>query len=158
MAWLYIDLSVLSDGKIDTTNAKVTIGLSPNLPANTFIPGTYIDGQGATCTVVTTVLQGGRTEAALSCSGDFGYTFQANWVTGIILGHPYELDLRAAGIDKLSSYTNYSWGKVANSSYGWWGCMDANDIVSARQIGNTLAIGGYNTANLKKCGVNLTKK
>lgn len=156
---LTIDLNILDDGKIDTVAASIKAALSPNFAANKFIAGTYVDGLGATCTVVTTVLQGGRTEAAMSCKHTNGHTIQANWVTGLIKGHPFELELKAAKIDLIPAYSNYSWGKVANSTTSfWWGCMGANEILSARQNGTTLSLGGYNSSNQQACGVNLTKK
>ncbi|BBL74602.1 hypothetical protein [Methylomagnum ishizawai] len=157
---LTIDLNVLDDGTVDTTSATITSSSPLPVLSNKFIAGTYTDGQGATCTVVTTVLQGGRTQAAFSCKTSNGYTLQATWVTGLIPGHPFELDLKAAGIDKLGSYSNFSWGKVSNTTNNgdWWGCMSPNDIISASQVGNTLSIGGYQNGNTQKCGVNLTKK
>jgi hypothetical protein len=108
--------------------------------------------------VVTTVLLGGRTEVAFSCKNTGGGIFQANWVTGLIPGHPFELDLKAAGINTISAYSNYSWGKSANGNNYWWGCISPNQIISARQIGGTLAIGGYGNDKIQDCGVNLTKK
>lgn len=155
---LTINLNVLNDGTIDTVAANIDTVLSLNFSANKFIAGTYIDGLGSTCTLVTTVLQGGRTEAAFSCKHTNGHSLQANWVTGLVPGHPFELSLKAAGINLIPAYSNYSWGKVANSSTTWWGCMNANEIISARQIGNTLALGGYDLSNKQNCGVNLTKK
>nr|VFK19325.1 MAG: hypothetical protein BECKLFY1418C_GA0070996_105618 [Candidatus Kentron sp. LFY] len=155
---LTIELDVSNDGTIGATAAINTV-VSPNFAANKFIAGTYEEGS-ATCTVATTVLQGGRMEAALSCiGGSFGSKLEANWVTGLIPGHPFELDLKAAGIDKLASYSDYSWGKVANTGNDnrWWGCMLRNDIISARQVGENLIIGGYKDSNTQQCGANLAK-
>ena len=153
-----VDLNVLADGKIDSTKATISSVLSPNFAANKFIPGTYTDGQYATCTITTTVLQGGRTEAAMSCKNTDGDVLQANWITGLIPGHPFELSLKDAAIDKIPGYSNYSWGKIANA-YSFWNCTSFdNEIISARQIGNTLSIGNYKSDNQQDCGVNLTKK
>jgi hypothetical protein len=151
-----IGLNILNNGRVDATDVTVNSSPTPASASNKFIPGTYTDGAGNICTVVTNTLPGGRLEAALSCKQDNGAVIQANWVTGLIRAHPFELDLKAASIDKIP-YTSYSWGKVANGN-NWWGCMHANDIVSARQIGNTLAVGGYDLQNKQMCGVNLTKK
>jgi hypothetical protein len=156
---LTIGLNVLADGKIDTSAATITSVLSPNYDANKFIAGTYVDAYGTRCTVVTTVLQGGRTEASFSCKTTDNHVFQANWVTGLIPGHPFELELRDASIQSISGYGNYSWGKIANSDSWWWGGQYApSGIISARQIGNTLAIGLYGDDNVQDSGVNLTKQ
>jgi hypothetical protein len=156
---LSVDLNVLSNGKINPVSAVIKSALSPNTLSNKFIPGIYSDGNGATCTVVTAVLQGGRTEAAMSCKYANGYNLQANWITGLIPGHPFELDLKTAKINLVPAYSNYSWGKVANSTnFYFWGCIIANGILSVRQIGNTLSLGGYGAGNKQLCGVNMTKK
>nr|VFK17796.1 MAG: hypothetical protein BECKLPF1236B_GA0070989_11255 [Candidatus Kentron sp. LPFa] len=155
---LTIELDVSNDGAIGAT-ATIDTVVSPNFAANKFIAGTYEDGYGATCTVATTVLQGGRMEAILSCKSAAKNKFQANWITGLIPGHPFEPDLKAAGIDKLASYSNYSWGKIGNlTNYEWWGCMHTNEIISALQVGEVITIGDYKDSNTQKCGVNLTKK
>nr|VFK59814.1 MAG: hypothetical protein BECKUNK1418G_GA0071005_10098 [Candidatus Kentron sp. UNK]VFK70111.1 MAG: hypothetical protein BECKUNK1418H_GA0071006_10248 [Candidatus Kentron sp. UNK] len=156
---LTIELDVSNDGAIGAAAAINTV-VSPNFAANKFIAGTYEDGNLATCTVATTILQGGRMEAALSCGGGGGSRLQASWITGLIPGHPFELDLKAAGIDKLASYSNYSWGKIGNIPYGerWWGCMRPDEIISATQVGEVITIGDYKDSNTQKCSVNLTKK
>jgi hypothetical protein len=157
---LSVDLSILSNGKINPVSAVIKSALSPNTLSNKFIPGIYSDGQGNSCTVATTILDGGRTEAAMSCkNANNANILQANWITGLIPGHPFELDLKTASINLIPGYSNYSWGKVANSVYSnQWGCMQGNKILSARQIGNTLSLGGYETGNKLLCGVNMTKK
>lgn len=154
-----VDLTILEDGSVDTNGASVKAIRSKNFASNKFIAGTYKDNFGATCTVVTNVLKGGRTEASISCVNGSA-SFQANWFTGGVSGHPFELELTAAGVDQLGSFDQFSWGKVGNTAFGndWWGCMDANDILSARQIGSTLAIGGYEKGNVQNCGVNLIKQ
>jgi len=155
---LTIELDVSNDGTIGATAAIDTM-VSPNFAADKFIAGTYEDGGSVTCTVATTVLQGGRMEAVLSCKSVAGDKFQASWITGLIPGHPFEPDLKAAGIDKLASYSNYSWGKIGNvSTVGdWWDCMNLNGIISALQVGEVITIGDYEDSNTQKCSVNLTK-
>jgi hypothetical protein len=152
---LTLNLNVLNNGTIDTTAITASTQVA-NSPSNKFIPGIYVDGIGNTCTVVTALLLGGRTEVAISCSYST-YKLQANWVTGLIPGHPFEQELKTAGINTLPYYSNYSWGKIAYNYGLWWGCMTQNEIISARQLGNTLSIGGFDTANIQKCGVNLVK-
>ncbi len=158
---LTIDLNVLNDGTIDTVAADINAVLSPTVSSLKFISGNYSDGSGTACTVATSTLQGGRMEVSLSCKRGSSYYIQAGAVSGLIAGHPFELDLKAAGIDKIPGYGNYAWGKIAtayNNGYSWWDCMGTNDIISARQVGNTIAISGYDTGNTLKCGVVLTKK
>lgn len=156
---LTINLNVLDNGKINTRKAKITTALSPNVNSNKFIQGTYVDANGIKCTLTTTVLPGGRSQAAMTCIAPNSASIQMTWVTGPIAGHPFELALKAAGIDKLTSQNDYSWGKIANEDgSNWWGCMNPNDLISATQIGKTLAIGGYRNGNQQACGVNMTKK
>ncbi len=64
---LTINLNVAADGKFGTTAASIVSALSPTVLANQFIAGTYIDNMGATCTLSTSVLNGGRTEVSLTC-------------------------------------------------------------------------------------------
>lgn len=157
---LVINLSVLDDGKIATSASSITPTLSPSVLSNQFVPGTYTDNQGTTCIVNTSVLNGGRVEVALSCK-ESSYIFTANWASGAIGGHPLELDLVQTGIDKIPGYGNYSWGKVgATSNVSWWDCFysGGGDIISARQVGNTLSVYNYRTDNMVNCGINLIKQ
>ncbi len=158
---LTINLTVGSDGKFGTT-AAATSTLSPTTLSNQFVAGTYTDNKGTnakTCTVSTSVLNGGRIEVALSCKTPNDFIFSAAWATGIISGHPFELDLKAAGIDKIPGYQNYSWGKTSYPEGGsWWSCFSANDIISARQVGNTLSLTNYKADNIADCGITLIRQ
>jgi hypothetical protein len=133
---------------------------NPKAPSNKFIDGTYIDNEGLTCTLDTSDLSDGRVEAAISCLDKNGKRiFPATWVTGVIPGHLFELDLKNAGIDKISGHTNYSWGKVGSiNHYSVWGCFNTNHIISARQIRKTLSLTNYQSGNKALCAINLTKK
>jgi hypothetical protein len=125
--------------------------------SNRFIDGTYTDNNGSICTLETSELNDGRTEAALSCLKDGKPSLSATWATGQISGHPFELDLKAAGIDKISGYKNYSWGKVGNGN-GGLNCFSTSYIMSARQVRKTLSLSSYRNINTVNCGVNLIKK
>jgi hypothetical protein len=160
---LTIKFVVTSEGKFKTP----TLGssLSPDVFSDEFVPGTYFsessDGYGsATCTVTVGVLKGGRMEVALACkSSQYSHSFSGSAVSGPIAGHPYQLDLLAAGIDKISGNGNSSWGKVGynfnGASLPWWGCLNTGDVISARQAGNTIVLSGYDNGNIQKCGVSL---
>ncbi len=159
-----LDLSLNSTtGK--PIKASVISTSSPNVYSNEFIPGTYTGGSegyycgDVTCTITTSVLNGGRMEVALSCQDtNCGYTFSGSAVSGLIPGHPFELDLVAAGIDKITGYQQYSWGKVAYSYATWWSCIDTGDVISATQVGNTIVLSGYDKGNVQKCGITLVKQ
>ena len=152
---LTIPLTVGTDGKIGGT-ASVKSVLSPTVLSNEFVAGSYTDNSDITCTVSTSILQGGRQEVVLTCKDTYrGSNFYASWATGPLSGHPFELDLRADGIDKIPGYQNYAWGKVGNA-FEWWDCFYTNRIVSARQVGATIALSCYD-GNTVDCGVNLTK-
>lgn len=159
----YFDFSatfnVLDGGQIDTTTSTIVSKLSPNFAANTFVPGTYKTNNGdTTCTLGTTVLNGGRMQATLNCIKGVS-DININWISGSIPGHPFELDLLAANIDDIPAYQNFTWGKVilSDNSY-WFGCMSTTDIVSATQIGGTIQLLGYNQSNTQACGDTLFKQ
>jgi hypothetical protein len=160
----YYDVTVtfklLPDGRIDTTSATIGSVLSPDFATNKFIPGTYKDAGGNVCTVAVSTLNGGRGQSVMTCRTTNGYTLSASWITGLIPGHPFELDLRAAAIDKIPGYQNFAWGKVGSTSYGhdWWRCMSPTNILSATQVGNVIYLSGYDNSNIQKCGVTLTKQ
>jgi hypothetical protein len=131
---------------------------TPKTPSNKFIDGTYVDNQGITCTLDTSELSDGRIEAALTClTKESTSHLSATWATGRIPGHPFELDLKAAGIDKIPGYANYSWGKIGTGSYALR-CFYTNQIFSVRQVRKTLTLTNYGTGNAATCGVNLIRK
>jgi hypothetical protein len=119
---------------------------------NEFIPGTYSGIVGDTCTAGVSAASGGRTAGALSCkNADNEVIFNANWVTGPIAGHPFESELRAAGIDENTGAENVAWGQsssVNNSGY----CGQLNGaIISAHQAGNVLAVNNFGGDNQIDC-------
>ncbi len=159
----YYDLTatfnVLDSGQIDTTTSTIVSKVSPNFAPNAFIPGTYKNqGGDTTCTLGTTVLNGGRMQAALNCVKGVA-DININWITGPIIGHPFQIELLAAGSDKIPANADFTWGKVilSNNSY-WFGCMSTTDITSATQVGGTIQLFGYNQGNTQACGTTLFKQ
>lgn len=152
-----VELFVNDKGKF-ASSANVVAVTSPKVLGNKFIPGTYTSPTGVVCTVNASILSSSRQQGAVSCaSGD--KPFSASWVTGLIEGHPFELDLRAAGIDKIEGYADYAWGKIGSTpSTVWFGCMSTGEVVSAVQSGDQLTLGGYDLSNIQKCSVTLTLK
>ncbi|MFZ5548883.1 MAG: hypothetical protein ACOZJX_09330 [Pseudomonadota bacterium] len=145
-------LSVNDQGRI-AGNAAVVAVPSPKVLGNNFVAGTYKSTDGVTCTVSVSILASGRQQGAISC----GTGFPASWVTGLIPGHPFELDLLAAGVDKINGYDDYAWGKVGDTrGYVWWGCMNTGDVLSAVQVGDKLTLNGYDRGNVQVCGTTLT--
>lgn len=136
--------------------------LSPSPPGqrstNQFMAGVYTDNgqEPFICTIATSNLKGGRTEVAISCKKN-AHILSASWATGAITGHPFELDLKAAGIDKIPGNDSYAWGKVSFTTNNWstWECFRTSHIISARQVGETIALSCYEKANQQKCGITL---
>ncbi|MGQ5523742.1 hypothetical protein ACUHMQ_10810 [Chitinimonas sp. PSY-7] len=154
-----VTLSVTDNGMINTASSTVAATASPTFFANTFVPGAYKDAAGDySCNASVAILSAGRMQTALSCYSGGGQ-MSATWISGGIAGHPFELDLRSAGIDKIPGYENFSWGKIGTyNSSTWFGCMNNSEIVSAVQIGNSIQMSGYDFGNLQKCGVTLMKQ
>ena len=123
---LTIKFGVTSGGKFKTT-PTVTAIECPDVPDNKFVAGTYTSGsdQGTqfgcgdvTCTVTTSVLNGGRMEVALFCKdANCKHTFSGSAVSGPIEGHPFELDLLAAGSTRLQD-TSSTHGEKSVSRIG----------------------------------------
>lgn len=152
---LEIQLSVNDAGKIDA-RASVLAVPSPKVLGNSFVAGTYKDTDGATCTLGPSVLPSGRQVASLACVNSVGRDLSASWATGLIDGHPFELDLRAAGIDTIPGYTDFAWGKLGVvTQTAYWGCMGTGEILSASQTGNQLTLNGYDFGKTQLCGVTL---
>jgi hypothetical protein len=147
-----IDLAVGKTGK-PADNALVTSVKSPKFSGSDFVAGTYNDTSANPCTFTTAILDGGRQEVVFNCGFISGSV-----VNGPIEGHPFELDLTAAGIGDIPGYRNYSWGLVASSTSTWWGCFYTNEVISARQIANQIVITNYGRSNTADCGMTLTRQ
>jgi hypothetical protein len=128
---------------------------SPTVKKSEFVPGTY-QGGAATCTLVASAFNG-RTEYDLDCvSGSFHYT--AVWFTGAITGHPYEVPLKAAKLDLIPGSSEYSWGKTAFETTTWYGCFNQAELLSARQVGDTLTLINWGSNDVEDCRFNFTKQ
>jgi hypothetical protein len=128
----------------------------PNILSKKFVNGIYTDGDGSTCILETSKLKNGRTEAILSCIKSGKLFLSAIFVTGEIKGHPFESDLRAAGIDNSRNPDDFSWGKTNDSNA--WSCFGNNHIFSVQQRNNTLFLNNHINDATASCGVNLIKK
>jgi hypothetical protein len=95
----------------------------------------------------------GRTAAIFNCADP---AFNANWYTGPIAGHPFELDLTEAGIDQIPGHENFSWGKIISSQFSAFGCFVTNHIIGVTQVSNTVVITNFGTNNAVDCGRNFT--
>ncbi len=145
-----IDLTVGKSGK-PADSAAVASVKSPKFSGSDFVAGIYNDTSAQACTFTTAILDGGRQEMAFNCGFITGSV-----VSGPIEGHPFELDLTAAKIGDIPGYRNYSWGLVASSNGTIWGCFNANEVVSARQISNQIVITNYGRSNTAVCGMTLS--
>lgn len=153
-----VDLAVGATGK-PLGNAVVSAVKQPKVRTNRLIPGSYTDTWGGTCTVHTTTLADGRQEAAVTCNTNTGYQWNFTVDNGDIAGHPFELQLLAAGIDQIPGYRDYNWGVdgaiVGGTYYG--GCFYANAVIAARQVGPQIVVTRYGNDNIGDCGGTLTQ-
>jgi hypothetical protein len=153
-----IDLAVSDTGK-PLGNATVTAVKQPKVRTNRLIPGTYTDTWGGTCNVHTTILADGRQEASVTCNVN---TYQWNFTVdnGDIPGHPFELQLLAAQIDKIPGYRDYNWGidgaVVGGTYYG--SCFYTNAVIAARQVGPQIVVTRYGNDNISDCAGTLTQQ
>lgn len=150
-----IDLAVNDAGK-PVGNATVTAVKQPKVRTNLLVAGTYTDTWGGTCTVNTTVLGSGRQEASVTCKvNSFIWNFTVN--NGDISGHPFELQLLAAGIDQIPDYRDYNWGVDGATSNPYGSCFATNYVIAARQVGSQIVVTRYGFDNIGDCGGTLTK-
>ncbi len=153
-----VDLSVNTSGK-PLGNATVTAVPQPKVRTNRLVAGNYTDTWGGTCTVHTTTLADGRQEASVTCSTNTGYQWNFTVDNGDIAGHPYELQLLSAGIDKINGYRDYNWGIdgaiVGGTYYG--SCFYNNAVIAARQVGPQIVVTRYGNDNVSDCAGTLTQ-
>lgn len=149
-----IDLAVSDTGK-PLGNATVIAVKQPKVRTNRLVPGTYTDTWGGTCTVNTAILASGRQEASVTCKFNTS-VWNFSVINGDIAGHPFELQLLAAGIDQIPDYRDYNWGIDGATTNNYGGCFWTNYIIAARQVGPQIVITRYGTDNLGDCGATLT--
>jgi hypothetical protein len=151
-----IDLAVGDTGK-PLGNATVTAVRQPKVRSNRLTPGNYTDPWGNACTVRTSTLADGRQEGSGSCTASNGAVLNFTVTSGDIAGHPFELQLLAAGIDDIAGYRDYNWGVTGATSNGYAGCFWTNWIVAGRQVGDQVVVTSYRDDNVSDCGITLTK-
>jgi hypothetical protein len=141
------------------TNAALAAVKSPTAKTNQFVPGTYGGPNGETCTLQTSAF-GGRVAVDLSCTVTNGMSSSFSWWTGPIAGNPLETQLVAAKLDQLPGNEQYAWGRMnfRSANVYWFGCMLPNDLVSARQVGNTISITDYRNDNIVDCASQIIKQ
>jgi hypothetical protein len=156
----YFDTTLTLD--INPTNGKPTnnVGVeavkSPPIRSAEFVQGVYATGN-ATCDLVPSSFSG-RVEFDLQCT-DGGSHFTATWFTGLIAGHPYEQELKDAGLNTLPGNENYAWGKVGLAqNFSWFGCFDASELFAARQVGDFLTLTNYGHDSVVDCQITLNKQ
>jgi len=144
-----ITLEIGANGKPTGNSATVSVPQS-KAKSTEFVPGAYVDAMGnAACTLVNSAFSG-RTEFDLHCTQG-GHAYTGTWFTGPIAGHPWEADLVAAQLDTLPDNDQYSWGKTAMSSTQFFGCFNVPELMSARQVGDTLTLINYGGDKVVDC-------
>jgi hypothetical protein len=153
-----ITLEIGSTGKPAGNSATVSV---PQAKANSteFVPGAYADaGNGYSCNLLNSAFNG-RTQFDLHCTSSSGYTYTATWFTGPIAGHPWEVDLVAAKLDTLPGHDEYAWGRTMyDSGVTFFGCFNDPELLSARQVGNTLSLVNYGSNEVIDCQFTLFKQ
>jgi len=155
-----ITLEINSLGK--PTGTSITVSVPQARPNSTeFVPGVYADVAGSySCTLANSAHQG-RTQFDLSCLdiNISGRSYTLTWFTGPIAGHPWEADLVAAQIDTLPDHGEYAWGKTLFDSFSTFGpCFNDPEILSARQVGNTLTLVNYGYDKVFDCQLSVFKQ
>ncbi|MFZ5549913.1 MAG: hypothetical protein ACOZJX_14565 [Pseudomonadota bacterium] len=162
-----------AEGKINYWDTTITLEIGPSgkptgrsltesvrqaKPKSTeFVPGTYADANGShSCTLQNSAIIG-RTQFDLLCRRADGYFYSSTWYTGPIAGHPWEVDLVAAGLNTLPGNEEYAWGRHMEQG-GLLNCLNVGHLFSARQVGNTLSIVNYLNDTVINCQFTLFKQ
>lgn len=151
-----ITLEIGPNGK--PTGNSTTVSVPQAKPKSTeFVPGTYADANNNySCTLQNSAFNG-RTQFDLLCTHLNGSFFSTTWYTGLIAGHPWEVDLVNAGLNTLPGNEEYSWGRHMHNS-GAFSCLNVANLLSARQVGSTLSIVNYATDTAINCQFTLFKQ
>jgi len=154
-----ITLEINSLGK--PTGSSTTVSVPQSKPKSTeFVPGVYADAAGNySCNLDYSAFQG-RTEFDLHCIYSAnGLDYVSTWFTGPIAGHPWEADLVAAQLDTLPGNEEYAWGKaLQDNNSTFFGCFNDPELLSARQVGNTLTLVNYGFDKVFDCQISLTRQ
>lgn len=153
-----ITLSINDKGR--PTATSTTDSVPAARPKSTeFVPGVYADANGEyACTLQNSAILG-RTQFDLLCTYTSGRDYTATWFTGPIAGHPWEVDLVAAQLDTLPGHDEYSWGRTMfDDGSTSFGCFNDPELLSARQVGNTLSLVNYGSNTVIDCQFTLFKQ
>ncbi|MBN8510202.1 MAG: hypothetical protein J0L57_16545 [Burkholderiales bacterium] len=146
-----VDLAIDADGR---PNAAATVAAvkKVTVKSNLLVAGKYLDSYGGTCTVANGTLTGGRVESSISCVNR-SYRADMHVVNGSITGHPYKVELQAAGVAAFQSFGDSGWGLVGYE-YGY-ACAELTHVVSARQVGTQIVITNYGSDTVVNCTLTL---
>lgn len=152
-----ITLQIDGTGKPTATSSTVSVKAA-RASSTEFVPGVYVNGS-TSCNLLNSAFSG-RTQLDLHCTFSNGATSDFTWFTGPITGHPWEGDLVAAGLNTLVGHDEYGWGKTmyAGGYVYVFGCFNPPELLSARQVGNTLTLVNYGADQVIDCQVVFTKQ
>lgn len=147
-----INLKLNANGK--PRRAKLTAVPSPAVDALDFVPGDYAD-ENVSCEL-TTAPFGGQTEVVLHCTTG-SVTAEVVVYTGPVASTPFASTLLDQGVDEVPGTEQFAWGLVTNSGVnGFGGCLRNGDILSARQLGDTVVLVDYFSNPLRpNCSLSL---
>lgn len=153
-----ITLEINAEGK--PTASSVTKSVPQAKPKSTeFVPGVYADAEGGYSCDLQNSAHSGRTQFDLLCTSTAGNLYTMTWFTGPIAGHPWEADLVAAQLDTLPDHDQYSWGRTMyDSGATFAGCFNDGELLSARQVGNTLSLVNYGSNTVIDCQFTLFRQ
>jgi hypothetical protein len=162
---LYKDISMFFTvdtlGNVTLPPALVRIIPSPTINVGAFKPGTY-NGFNSPCNTSGTFFKvgspgvgtGGRISGSIQRVTTYAQdTFNANWTSGPIAGHPDQAKLTAA---KITS-TAFNWGVVGSVGQCTQQLLwKAGDIIGVVQNGNQLSVVNYGTDNISDRSLTFT--
>jgi hypothetical protein len=149
------DFTVLPDGTLGPT-ATVTSVKVKTVRSNLFVKGIYGDTSNFSidCQVNPSTLADGRQETSVTC-GSGAVRMSATWQNGDLTLNTFAQQLLAAKIDQIP-WQSYAWGIVTDQSN--WNCLRTNQIVAARQDGDTIVLTNFGNSNQSICGNTLLSK
>ncbi|HSI58414.1 MAG TPA: hypothetical protein VLA16_12720 [Ideonella sp.] len=147
-----ITLEIDANGKPTVTSATSSV-LQAKPRSTEFVPGSYQTSGGTLCTLANSAFNG-RTQFDLNCGGGF----TATWYTGAIAGHPWETELVVAQLDTIVGHDEFAWGKtVFDANTTWFSCFNDPELLSARQVGDTLTLVNYGSDKVVECQIGFNK-
>jgi hypothetical protein len=154
-----ITLEIGANGKPTGNSASVSVPQAKE-KSTEFVPGVDVDAGGNyNCTLSNSPFLG-RTEFDLHCTYlANGLDYVSTWFTGPIAGHPWEADLVAAQLDTLPGNEEYAWGKaLQDNNSSFFGCFNDPEMLSARQVGDTITLVNYGFDKVFDCQMSLFRQ